>query len=367
MNRTYRLVWNPTRQLWAIASELAACRRKAGRAPRSPAGRTVGPMGRHLTLPALLLATAAGVHASPSTPPATAQPSGGQVANGNGHIAQTATTTTVTQQSQRLAVNWKTFNVGSQATVDFVQPNASSVAINRIADTNGSQIYGHLNANGQVFLINPYGVVFGQGAQVNVGGLVASTLDLNDATATSSRLAFSGSGTLPLSLGIVKDRVPQSNPAARGRTLSSRRRTWAILDWPRSGHGSRMCRGSWWTWACVREWPADNVGQARIPVIVHMNDSTGDLTCPLRSSRRGSLLLRDQEPVPRNHVQSVASTLKSAIAMELRLSSWPVGDGQPGHGCSPVSGRCIRCLRPLLGRDRCGGDIAFNRVPERVL
>ncbi len=78
--------------------------------------------------------------------------------------------------------------------MDFVQPDASAIAVNRIADTNGSQIFGHLNANGQVFLINPNGVLFGQGAQVNVGGLVASTLDVNDSALGSSSLSFSGTG-----------------------------------------------------------------------------------------------------------------------------------------------------------------------------
>jgi filamentous hemagglutinin family protein len=63
-----------------------------------------------------------------------------------------------------------------------VQPSASSIAVNRIVDTNGTQILGHHNANGQVYLINPNGILFGQGAQVNVGRLVSSTLSFNDYT-----------------------------------------------------------------------------------------------------------------------------------------------------------------------------------------
>jgi len=48
-------------------------------------------------------------------------------------------------------------------------------SMNRISGTDGSEILGHLDANGQVYLINLNGIVFGQGAEVNVGGLVAST------------------------------------------------------------------------------------------------------------------------------------------------------------------------------------------------
>jgi filamentous hemagglutinin family protein len=76
-----------------------------------------------------------------------------------------------------------------------VQPSATAVAVNRIFDTNGTQILGRLNANGQVYLINPNGILFGQGAQVNVGALVASTLGFNDASLNGSSRTFSGTGT----------------------------------------------------------------------------------------------------------------------------------------------------------------------------
>src|SRR5690606_5638439 len=88
------------------------------------------------------------------------------------------------------------FNVAAQESVNFVQPSASAIAINRIQDVNGSQILGRLNANGQVFLINPNGILFGQGAQVNVGGLVASTLDINDASGAIKTFAGTGAGSV---------------------------------------------------------------------------------------------------------------------------------------------------------------------------
>ncbi|QNM98590.1 two-partner secretion domain-containing protein [Chitinimonas koreensis] len=87
----------------------------------------------------------------------------------------------VDQASQRAVIDWQRFDIGAQARVDFHQPNASAVALNRVHSDDPSRIYGQLNANGQVFLVNPAGVLFGPGARVNAAGLVASTLDIGDA------------------------------------------------------------------------------------------------------------------------------------------------------------------------------------------
>lgn len=115
---------------------------------------------------------------------AQAAPQGGQVVSGQA-VIQTSTQAgksviTVTQTSPKATLNWQTFNLSSSDTVRFVQPDASSLVVNRISDPNGSKISGKLSANGQVWLINPAGVYFGPGAQVNVGGLLASTLNLAD-------------------------------------------------------------------------------------------------------------------------------------------------------------------------------------------
>ncbi|KQQ33300.1 hypothetical protein ASF61_09395 [Duganella sp. Leaf126] len=126
---------------------------------------------------------------------AMAGPTGGQVTAGNATINQNGATTTVTQASQNLSLNWQSFNTANGETVNFVQPSASAIAVNRISDNNATQFYGALNANGQVYLVNPNGVVFGSGSQINVGGLVASTLDVSDASLNSATRQFSGAGT----------------------------------------------------------------------------------------------------------------------------------------------------------------------------
>ena len=127
--------------------------------------------------------------------PAKAGPAGGEVTFGSGNIAQSGSTYTITQASKNLSLNWQSFNVAPSETVNFVQPSASAIAVNRIYDINGSKILGQLNANGQVYLINPNGILFGQGAQVNVGGLVASTLDMSDANLNTSTRFLHGNGS----------------------------------------------------------------------------------------------------------------------------------------------------------------------------
>jgi len=120
-------------------------------------------------------------------PPAGAQPAantlptGGVVFGGNAAISQGANQTTINQASQRAAINWQTFNVGSQAKVQFNQPNAGAVTLNRVVTPNPSQIAGRIDANGQVVLENQSGVIFYKGSQVNTSGLMVSAASSSDA------------------------------------------------------------------------------------------------------------------------------------------------------------------------------------------
>src|ERR1700683_3327100 len=199
MNRIYRLIWSQVRSTWVPVAETARGRGKSGRA-KMIANRSVLAATISLTLSSF-------AHASPgasacvapacgaSAVSATSHPLGAQVVSGTASITQSGNTTDVRQSSSDVSIDWLSFNVGAQASVDFIQPSASAVAVNRISGANGSEILGHLDANGQVYLINPNGIVFGQGAQVNVGGLVASTLNANPSASTGSTQSFAGTGT----------------------------------------------------------------------------------------------------------------------------------------------------------------------------
>lgn len=108
-----------------------------------------------------------------------AAPTGGDIVDGVGAISTSGLTTTIQQNSAALAINWNSFNLDRDDIVNFIQPSASSIALNRILSSNGSQIHGQINANGQVILVNPNGIFFGATSSVNVGGLIASGLDIN--------------------------------------------------------------------------------------------------------------------------------------------------------------------------------------------
>ncbi len=102
----------------------------------------------------------------------------GFVTSGVANATTQGNSVTVDQSSATAILNWSSFNISNDGTVTFRQPDSSAIALNRIYQGSPSRIFGALNANGRVFLINQNGIVFGEGAQVNVGGLVASSLNI---------------------------------------------------------------------------------------------------------------------------------------------------------------------------------------------
>lgn len=86
----------------------------------------------------------------------------------------------VQQDTARAILNWQSFNIGAGNGVEFRQPDSGSTALNRIWQADPSQINGSLKANGQIYLINQNGIIFGPGAQVSTGSLVASALNISD-------------------------------------------------------------------------------------------------------------------------------------------------------------------------------------------
>ena len=127
--------------------------------------------------------------------PANALPTGGQVVAGQAAISQSNNVMNINQSSQRGVINWDSFNVGSNATVNFNQPNASSSTLNRVNGATQSMINGAVNANGQVIFVNPNGVIFGKGAEVNTGGITATTMNISDSDYMNGKMNFTGNGT----------------------------------------------------------------------------------------------------------------------------------------------------------------------------
>lgn len=110
-----------------------------------------------------------------------ALPEGGDVVAGSATIQQpNSTTVTVNQSTDKAIINWNQFNIGANELTQFNVPANTSVTLNRVIGGSASQILGTLKSNGQLWLINPNGVVFGPDSQVNVAGIVASTMNITN-------------------------------------------------------------------------------------------------------------------------------------------------------------------------------------------
>ncbi|HIA7317746.1 TPA: filamentous hemagglutinin N-terminal domain-containing protein, partial [Escherichia coli] len=120
-------------------------------------------------------------------------PTGGQIVAGSGSIqTPSGNQMNIHQNSQNMVANWNSFDIGKGNTVQFYQPNSSAVALNRVVGGGESKIMGNLKANGQVFLVNPNGVLFGKDASVSTSGFVASTRDIKNDDFMNRRYTFSG-------------------------------------------------------------------------------------------------------------------------------------------------------------------------------
>ena len=175
LNHSYRLVWNEATNTYVAVAETTKARGK-----KSGAG--------------LALTAAFGVLMAAGATAADL-PTLGQIVGGTGSISQSANSLTINQTSARLATDWQSFSIAAGNSVNFVQPSASAVALNRVLGADVSVIQGALKANGQVFLVNPNGVLFTPSAQVNVGGIVASTLNISTADFMAGNYQFAGSSS----------------------------------------------------------------------------------------------------------------------------------------------------------------------------
>ena len=180
MNHIYRLKQNRlTLQLQPVPETA----RSAGKGRTATGASSLAQAAAGTVASAVASAVLAGVaslaHAQQAPPPAPAVkqlPQGGVVSRGSASIVTHAATAqmTVNQTSARAVIDWASFNVGSQAKVQFNQPSASAVVLNQVQGNNASQIFGQISANGQVILSNPNGVYFSPTSSVDVVGLVAN-------------------------------------------------------------------------------------------------------------------------------------------------------------------------------------------------
>ncbi|EJW7171479.1 filamentous hemagglutinin N-terminal domain-containing protein, partial [Salmonella enterica] len=195
MNRIYKLKFDKRRNELVVVSEITAGMGKeksTGHITDLPALSPFRKLLGTLTPVSLLTGLISGL--LPAMVLAADLPTGGQIVGGQGSISTSGNQMTIHQQTQNMATNWHSFDIGKNNTVQFVQPDSSSVALNRVTGASGSQIMGTLKANGQVFILNPNGVLFGKNARVDVGGLVASTKNISTADFMKGQYTLSGEG-----------------------------------------------------------------------------------------------------------------------------------------------------------------------------
>ena len=117
-------------------------------------------------------------------------PTGYNSVSGNVQFQQQGNTLNVSTQAQKSIANYQTFNIGQGNTVNFNLPGRQAMILNRVTGGNPSSIMGKLNSNGQVWLVNPSGILFGATAQVNVGGLLATTMNIRNEDFLSGNYKF---------------------------------------------------------------------------------------------------------------------------------------------------------------------------------
>jgi len=108
-----------------------------------------------------------------------ANPTGPTVVSGNSTFTSSGTTLTITNSSSAI-INWQSFSIPASSITQFIQQSNASAVLNRVVTGNPSSILGTLQSNGAVFIVNPNGVIFGAGAQINTPSLTATTGQISD-------------------------------------------------------------------------------------------------------------------------------------------------------------------------------------------
>jgi filamentous hemagglutinin family protein len=138
----------------------------------------------YLLIYCLVLNTSVPIVLAVDPPAPNTLPSGGSVAPGYGSVGEfdysTANQLHIRDVAERTVIDWDSFDIGSEALTKFYQLGDNPAVLNRIAGGDMSQIFGTLEANGAVYIVNSAGVYFGAGASVNVNQLVASSLDITN-------------------------------------------------------------------------------------------------------------------------------------------------------------------------------------------
>ncbi|GLS25673.1 beta strand repeat-containing protein [Marinibactrum halimedae] len=136
-----------------------------------------------------------------------ALPQGHQVVVGDVQVTMQQNQMQVEQSSQHGIIEFTDFDIAENELVRFQQPNSQAITLNRVVGNSPSDILGQLQSNGQILLVNPNGVFFSETAQLDVGSLITSTLDIRNDDFLQNQLTFEGDATATIeNRGVIRTR-----------------------------------------------------------------------------------------------------------------------------------------------------------------
>ncbi|RIY31455.1 hypothetical protein CKF54_06640, partial [Psittacicella hinzii] len=186
MNKIFNLKYSKTKKQLVVVSELATNADVGSTSSAKETKEVKAPNAKDVNLALSPLAKssviAAGLASSLSlvgNAQADAARTGMDVISGTVNVVTNGLVTEITNSANAI-INWQTFNINENEIVKFIQQSTDSAVLNRVIGGQISQILGTLQSNGKVFIVNPAGIVFGENSVVDVGSLVASTLDITN-------------------------------------------------------------------------------------------------------------------------------------------------------------------------------------------
>lgn len=190
MNKFFKVIWSKVHRQFIAVGEITRSAKKANnsrdRMKTSILTWASSVLASGLFLSPSLLADPVAANALPTNP---------DVISGVADFQAIDSQLTIQQNTNQLITNWDTFNIGRDASVNFIQPSTSSSALNFVQSMDPSYIFGSLTANGQVILVNPSGIQFGPGARFDGSSFIGSTLNINGQDYLNGNLDFLNEGT----------------------------------------------------------------------------------------------------------------------------------------------------------------------------
>jgi len=266
-----------------------------------------------------------------------ANPTGESVRHGQATFTRSGSNLIIEQGSDKLVVNWKDFSISSAEITKFIQPGASSSALNRVLGGTRSLLDGRLEANGQVILINPAGITVGPNGVVNVNSFIGSTLDITDEEfLAGNALRFQGASEADITvLGTIHAETGDIHLLAKSVINEG------VLDAPNG-----------------------TVGLAAASDVVLQPDGDEKLFIQPSSSKGGTVVNKGAIRAATAEIKAVGNPYALAINLEGVVSAQ--GSASKPQGKVRVSGGegNVRVAASVKARNsnRSGGQVAVNKA-----